>query len=81
MPNKKHSFAVRLSLSILALVLATAAFAGDPDSPGIVQPVTTKQIREAGSWQDGFARTSGRRFWLQFGAMWMRIHLGGWLGR
>ena len=80
MPSKKHRMAVRLSLSILILVLSTAAFAGDPDSPTIV-PVSTKKLGETRSWHDGFARTSGRNLWLQFGAVWIRVYLGGLLGR
>ncbi|HET9328814.1 MAG TPA: hypothetical protein VFQ05_18770 [Candidatus Eisenbacteria bacterium] len=82
MPHKKHRFAVRLSLSILALALTTAAFAGEPDSPNIEPPpVTTKNIREARSWNDGFARRPSRAVWLQLSAVWMRVYLGGWLGR
>jgi|SwirhisoilCB3_FD_contig_31_11218798_length_511_multi_8_in_0_out_0_2 hypothetical protein len=82
MPHKKHRIVVRLSLSILALVLATAAFAGDPDQPGIEPgPVTTKQLRQAGSWNDGFARHSSQRLWLRLSVVWMRVYLGGWLGR
>jgi hypothetical protein len=96
MSRKKHKLAVRLGLSILALALATAAFAGeplktiskpivtpaegDPDSPGIT-PIVTKRLRPMDPWQDGFARTPGGRTWLGARAVWMRVYLGGWLGR
>jgi hypothetical protein len=81
MPRKKYRSAVCLCLSILILALATAAFAGDPDSPTIVPVNATKKLVDTGSWHDGFARTSSQNFWLQFGAVWIRVYLGGWLGR